>query len=75
MNCTLESKIANLFSMSDETWERHANPWSVWTRFTILPLIVAAVWSRVWLGSWAWAPIALTILWTWYNPRLFRKPA
>jgi hypothetical protein len=75
MNSTLESKIANLFSMSDETWERHANPWSVWTRFTILPFIVAAVWSRVWIGSWAWAPVVLTILWTWYNPRMFRKPS
>lgn len=48
MNNTLESKIAKLFSMSDETWGKHAAPWLVWTRFTILSLIVAAVWSRVW---------------------------
>ncbi|WNN88973.1 DUF6653 family protein [Gloeocapsopsis dulcis] len=37
---TLESKIAAAFSMSDDTWAHHANPWSVWTRFTVLPLVV-----------------------------------
>ena len=36
MQKTLESKIARPFSMSDKTWERHANLWSVWTRFTVL---------------------------------------
>ena len=60
--------------MSDATWERHANPWSVWTRFTVLPLIIAAIWSRVWIGPWAWGLAALSILWTWINPRIFRKP-
>lgn len=75
MKNTVESKIATVFAMSDATWERHANPWSVWTRFTILPLMVAAIWSRVWLGWWSLVPIALTAVWTWYNPRLFPKPA
>ncbi len=54
MQKTLESKIARLFSMSDETWKKHANPWSVWTRVTALPALVVAVWSRVWIGHWAW---------------------
>ena len=75
MQQPIEAGIAKLFSMSDETWERHANPWSVWTRFTVLPIIIAAIWSRVWIGPWAWAPTALAILWTWFNPRMFRKPA
>lgn len=75
MSSTLESKIAQLFAMSDETWARHANPWSVWTRFTALPLMMAAVWSRVWLSGWAWGPVVLSLLWTWFNPRVFRRPS
>lgn len=56
MQKTLESRIARLFSMSDDTWKKHANPWSVWTRFTALPALVVAVWSRVrniLLGDWS----------------------
>lgn len=48
---TLERKIAAAFNMSEDAWARHANPWSVWTRIaTALPLLILAVWSRVWLG-------------------------
>ena len=71
---TIEQKIANLFKMDDKTWRRHANPWSVFTRTSALPLIVLAVWSRVWLGWWSIPFIALSILWTWLNPRIFRQP-
>jgi hypothetical protein len=74
MQQTLESRIARLLSMSDEAWERHANPWSVWTRFTALPILVIAIWSRVWIGLWAWGMTALAIFWIWLNPRVFRKP-
>ncbi len=72
---TFERKIADAFDMSDSNWERHANPWSVWTRFTILPLLILAIWSRVWLGWWALIPVAVVVLWTWLNPRIFPKPA
>lgn len=74
MTHTLESRVAKLFSMTDEVWARHANPWSVWTRFTVLPLLIAAIWSRVVIGYWAWLPVALLIFWTWLNPRLFSRP-
>lgn len=60
-----------LMTMDDDAWARHANPWSVFTRFTCLPLIALAIWSRVWLGWWALVPLALALLWTWCNPRLF----
>lgn len=58
-------------TMDEETWARHANPWSVYTRFTCLPLLALAIWSRVWLGWWALIPVAASLFWIWYNPRAF----
>lgn len=72
---TLERKIAGVFALDDETWLRHANPWSVLLRNTVLPLLIVAVWSRLWLGWYALVPLAVALLWTWYNPRLFPAPA
>ncbi len=60
-----------LMSMSDTVWMRHANPWSAWTRVATFPFVFLAVWSYVWIGWWALAPIAATALWTWLNPRIF----
>lgn len=71
---TLEKRIAEAFSMSDEVWARHANPWSVWTRTTVLPLLILAIWSRVWLGWWSLGPVAAAVFWMWLNPRIFPKP-
>ncbi|HEU4886174.1 MAG TPA: DUF6653 family protein [Longimicrobium sp.] len=70
-----ERAVAQAFGMDERTWARHANPWSVWTRYTALPLLVLAVWSRVWLGWWSIGPVALAVLWTWGNPRLFPVPS
>ncbi len=61
--------------MDDAAWARHASPWSVWSRFSVLPLFVIAVWSRVWIGWWAVILVALVLLWTWVNPRLFSAPS
>jgi hypothetical protein len=63
-----------LFRMDERTWERHASPWSVWTRVASLPLLLAAVWSHAWLGIWSLVPVTLVILWLWINPRLFPRP-
>ena len=63
-----------LMRMDDAAWARHANPASVWSRFTILPLMTLAIFSRVWIGAWALIPVALVIAWTWINPRLFPPP-
>jgi hypothetical protein len=71
---TLERRIAGLFRLDDEGWQRHANPWSGWTRLCALPLVVLALWSRLWLGWWSLVPIALSLLWVWINPRLFPPP-
>lgn len=67
--------MERMMGMDDATWARHSNPWSGWTRVSILPLLVLAVWSRVWLGWYALAPVGLVFLWTWLNPRLFGPPA
>lgn len=57
--------------MSDEMWKRHANPWSVWTRFAAIPAFIVAVWSRVWLGWWSLIPIGLVVLWLFLNVFVF----
>jgi hypothetical protein len=72
---TLERKIARAFALDNDTWLRHANPWSVLLRNTVLPVLVLAFWSRLWLGWWAIVPVALALLWTWFNPRLFPAPS
>lgn len=71
---TIEKKLGAAFGLDQATWMRHANPWSVWTRNTVLPLLVLAVWSRIWLGWWSLIPVAGAVIWTWLNPRIFPAP-
>lgn len=66
--------LEKTMSMDEKSWEKHASPWSVYTRFTLLPLLSLAIWSRAWLGIYAIAPIILTLLWIWLNPRAFAPP-
>jgi hypothetical protein len=66
--------MERMMAMDDATWARHANPYSVYSRFTALPLLTLAIWSRAWLGWWCLLPIALSALWIWYNPRAFHPP-
>ena len=70
---TLESKIAYLFRLTDENWMKHANPWSVWTRYSVLPVIVLAFWSRIWIGWWCVIPVILSLAWLFLNPVVFKK--
>lgn len=65
------SRIAAAFRMNDEAWRRHANPWSVLTRFAAIPAMILAIWSRAWIGWWALLPISMTLVWLWVNPRVF----
>lgn len=64
-----------LMKMDDAAWARHANPWSVCSRMSVLPLMTLAIWSRVWLGWGALLPVLLVLAWTWWNPRAFAPPA
>lgn len=71
---TLERRIAKAFHLTDNNWMKHANPWSVWTRYSVLPAIVLAFWSRVWIGWWCLIPGIVVLLWVFLNPILFSKP-
>jgi hypothetical protein len=61
--------------MDDRRWERHANPWSGWSRVPVLPLATAAIFWRDDLGGIVYAVLGLLLLWTWVNPHLFPAPA
>jgi hypothetical protein len=54
--------------MKEQTWERHSNPWSVWTRVLTYPLVYIPVWNRSWRQA---VPVG-----TWFllNPQLFPPP-
>jgi hypothetical protein len=71
---TPETRLARLFGLSGEGWMRHANPWSVGTRFAVLPLLALAVWSRVWIGGWAVLAAAVVVVFMLVNPVLFPAP-
>ncbi len=71
---TVEQKIAQLFRIDEKARRRHSNPWSVYSRFSMIPLIGLAFWSRVWLGWWSLIPITMTLVWVWLNPRIFPEP-
>lgn len=74
-NMDLYRYAEKAMKMDDATWERHANPWSVWTRLlTTMPLASAALWSRTLLGWYSLIPIAIAVFWAWLNPRAFPAP-
>lgn len=63
--------VAGVHGMTDEAWKRHANPWSVWTRFAAIPAFELSVWSREWIGWWSLAGVAVVVLWLWLNVHVF----
>jgi hypothetical protein len=71
---TLEETIAHLFKMDEKARRRHSNPWSVYSRFSMIPLLGVAFWSRVWLEWLSVVPVLVVLLWVWLNPRLFSEP-
>ncbi len=71
---TLEKRIAKVFDLEGDNWMKHANPWSIWTRFATLPFMILAIWSRVWLAWYCLIPVVVLIIWLLINPTLFKKP-
>src|SRR3954471_21984127 len=72
---TGDRRIAKLFGLEGENWMRHANPASVWTRFTVLSILSLAIWSRDWIGAWSLLGVGLAIAWMFVNPLLFKARA
>lgn len=70
----LDKTLSRLFLPDDDSWLKHANPWSVWSRFATLPFLVLSIWSRVWVGWYCLIPIGILIVWIVINPTLFPKP-
>jgi hypothetical protein len=72
---TVEQRMARTFGLDGAAaWQRHANPWSVWTRIPGPALLTAAVWSRGRIGRWSLVPAGLVCLWLAVNPRVFPPP-
>jgi Family of unknown function (DUF6653) len=63
-----QAKLARIFGLKGDAWMRHANPLSIWTRFTVLPLLAITIWSRDWIGWWSLVALALAIVWMMINP-------
>jgi hypothetical protein len=68
---TALARFAKSVGTTDEAWQRHANPWSVYTRFAAIPAGILAIWSRTWFGWWALVRVGLDIVWLWLNPHIF----
>lgn len=49
-------------------FERHASPWSAWSRWATTPLIYLPLWNR------SWRQAALVGVWFAVNPVIFPKP-
>jgi len=70
----IEQATIKAFGLTDEGWQRHANPWSVYTRIPIPALLALAIWSRKWIGRRSLLPIVAVCVWTAVNPRAFPPP-
>jgi Family of unknown function (DUF6653) len=68
------NRVARVFGLSGESWLRHSNPWSVWTRFAVLPMLALSIWSRDWIGLLCLIPLALSLVWLFVNPLFFAPP-
>lgn len=55
--------------MKEDTWLKHSNPLSGWTRFAAVPVLMIAVWHRNWLVVAAVSGFIAV------NPFLFLPPA
>jgi hypothetical protein len=70
----LEKSMAKAFGLEGDAWQRHANPWSVYTRIPIPLALVAAIWTYAWIGWWSLAPVAVVCVWIVINTRVFPPP-
>ena len=55
--------------LSENTWDRHTNPWSGWSRVLSMPGLALGLYLH---NFWI---IGVVVIWLFINPVLFRKPA
>ena len=53
---------------TEKSWNRHSNPWSVWTRILTYPLVYLPLWNRSWKQG------AAVAAWFAANPVIFPAP-
>ena len=53
---------------TEQSWKRHSNPWSVWTRILTYPLVYLPFWNRSWKQG------AAVAAWFALNPVIFPAP-
>ena len=70
----MEKRMAKAFGLEGDAWQRHANPWSVYTRIPVPAALVAAIWTYAWIGWWSLVPVGVVCLWLAVNPKVFRPP-
>jgi hypothetical protein len=70
----IEKSMATAFGLEGDAWQRHANPWSVYTRIPVPAALVAAIWTYAWIGWWSLVPVAVVCAWIAINPRAFPPP-
>ena len=61
---SMDARMARAFGLDGDGWQRHANPWSVYTRIPIPPLLAAAIRSRTRLGRRSLVPVGVVCAWT-----------
>ena len=71
---TIERKISNFFNLNDNSWLKHSNPKSVFSRYLVFPLMAYSFFLRRWIGWWSIIPIIISFIWMYINPILFKKP-
>lgn len=54
--------------LSEKTWERHANPWSGWTRVLSMPALAVGLYLH---SFWI---LGAVVVWLIINPMIFPKP-
>jgi hypothetical protein len=69
-----DESVAKAFGLHGDAWQRHANPWSVYTRIPAPVALVAAIWSYAWIGWWSLVPVGVVCAWLAINPKVFRPP-
>ncbi|HET6394306.1 MAG TPA: DUF6653 family protein [Blastococcus sp.] len=79
---SVDTRMAKAFGLEGDSWQRHANPWSVYPRIPIPPLLAAAVWSRSPGSSSGWPSSTTTSRppddrppWSSRRPRPGTRPA